>query len=98
MEPLAWLQPPHRCRPPSRQTKGQLRRSPLGCDRIGHEGRPKGWSAMSGLDEIPTRELELLLASARDQYATAVNNWQRAVESDASLANKIGRASCRERV
>ncbi|MBH1823430.1 hypothetical protein I5W16_12665 [Stenotrophomonas maltophilia] len=44
---------------------------------------------MSGLDEIPTRELELLLASARDQYATAVNNWQRAVESDASLANTL---------
>lgn len=38
------------------------------------------------LDEVSTRELELLLASARDQYATAVNNWQRAVESDEPLA------------
>ena len=38
------------------------------------------------LDEVPTRELELLLASARDQYATAVNNWQRAVESEDPLA------------
>ncbi|MCB7145817.1 hypothetical protein LI078_04475 [Stenotrophomonas maltophilia] len=38
------------------------------------------------LDEVSTRELELLLASARDQYATAVNNWQRAVESEDPLS------------
>lgn len=38
------------------------------------------------LDEVSTRELELLLASARDQYATAVSSWQRAVESDEPLA------------
>lgn len=41
------------------------------------------------LDEVPTRELELLLASARDQYATAVNNWQCAVESDDPLAHTL---------
>ncbi|HDS1146519.1 hypothetical protein JY461_11785 [Stenotrophomonas maltophilia] len=41
------------------------------------------------LDEVPTRELELLLASARDQYATAVNNWQCAVESDEPLASTL---------
>ncbi|MBH1655086.1 hypothetical protein I5V54_04635 [Stenotrophomonas maltophilia] len=41
------------------------------------------------LDEVPTRELELLLASARDQYATAVNNWQCAVESDKPLAHTL---------
>lgn len=41
------------------------------------------------LDEVPTRELELLLASARDQYATAVNNWQCAVESDEPLAHTL---------
>ena len=41
------------------------------------------------MDEVPTRELELLLASARDQYATAVNNWQCAVESDEPLANTL---------
>lgn len=41
------------------------------------------------LDEVPTRELELLLASARDQYATAVNNWQCAVESDKPLASTL---------
>lgn len=41
------------------------------------------------LDEVPTRELELLLASARDQYATAVNNWQRAVESDVPVTETL---------
>lgn len=41
------------------------------------------------LDELSIRELELLLASARDQYNTAAANWRKVASSDAPLSDTL---------